>query len=80
MSLSSEPIREFTSREIASIISSILGGLLNYTSVDQIILALNHFQEHRDGYIKSLYELKEAMEFQNLKQKIEKGKYELPKS
>lgn len=52
MSLSTEPARPLTSREIAKIISGTLGGLAAWCSPDELLAAIDHLHEHRAYYLK----------------------------
>ncbi len=50
MPLHPDPARPLTSREIAKMVSSLLGGLAEYCEVDEIMDALDHFTENRKVY------------------------------
>jgi len=61
MSLSEEPIRPLKSREIAFIISSLLGGLSQFCDIEEIYEALDHFCRNKDEYKKQLKIIKEGL-------------------
>ena len=62
MILDPRPARPMTSREIAKLISGILGSLVQGgTTVDAVLAALDHFHEHREGYEEALTTLRATL-------------------
>lgn len=53
MSLDPNAARPLTSREIAKAISGLLGGLSSFCHPRAIADALDHFNEHRETYMRS---------------------------
>lgn len=60
--LDTRPARRLTSREIAKLLSSILGGLVGggWCQVEDIFAALDHFQEHKMEYLRLFGAVKEV--------------------
>ena len=56
------PVEPLTSREVAKLTGSVLGGLLAMTSVDAIMDAIDHFHEHREVYRLHFKGIKELLE------------------
>lgn len=50
MALDKNPARTLTSREIAKVVGSILGGMADWCDPKEIMDAVNHFHEHREKY------------------------------
>jgi len=59
MSLNTEAARPLTSREIAKILSSVLGGLAEWCEPLEIMRALRHFDEHEETYIRAFIKIHE---------------------
>lgn len=53
MSLDPNAARPLTSREIAKAISGLLGGLSSFCHPRAIADALDHFNNHRDAYMRA---------------------------
>lgn len=51
--LSPQPARPLTSREIARILSGLLGGLAAWCSPTEIVAALDHLHENRAYYLEA---------------------------
>lgn len=51
--LDTRPARRLTSREIAKILSSVIGGICadGWCRVEDVFAALDHFQEHKIEYV-----------------------------
>lgn len=49
--LTRQPARPLTSREIARIISGLVGGLAQWCSPTEITAALDHLHQHRATYL-----------------------------
>lgn len=48
-----KPARPLTSREIAKIVSGLLGGLAGWCDPDDIAAAIEHFHENRELYLQT---------------------------
>lgn len=51
MSLDKNEARPLTSREIAKIVSAILGGFVSWCGSEVVISALGHFVDYYDDYV-----------------------------
>lgn len=56
--LTKEPARQLTDREIAKIISGVLGSLAEWNDVDAIMRALKHIEVNKNEYREMLVQIK----------------------
>ena len=65
--ISKEPARPLTSREISKIINAILSGFVDWCGAETVCEVLDHWAEHKEMYQEAFREIEKAF-FQTGKQ------------